>query len=297
MADKSLALVIGANRGIGLGVVKEMLHRGWSVIATARRPDAADALKTLAAEHPGKLDIQTLDMTDFDQVAAFADGLKGQVLDAVLVNAGVSGPGHMSADKATEAEIGGLMFTNAIAPIRLARALAGLVRPKTGVLAFTSSIMGSVALNTGGHRAVSRQQGRAELADARAVVRGEAARHHAADLASRLGAHRYGRPVGAGRCGRQRAWPRVGDRTRARQASPCVHRFPGSGTRMVTRGARAAMIPVSIVTGFLGSGKTTLIGRILRDPAFARTAVIINGFGEIGLTMSWWPVATRRFWR
>src|ERR1700733_13683838 len=43
------------------------------------------------------------------------------------------------------------------------------------------------------------------------------------------------------------------------------------------------MIPVSIVTGFLGSGKTTLIGRILRDPAFARTAVIVNEFGEIGL--------------
>ena len=43
------------------------------------------------------------------------------------------------------------------------------------------------------------------------------------------------------------------------------------------------MIPVSIVTGFLGSGKTTLIGRLLRDPAFARTAVIVNEFGEIGL--------------
>jgi G3E family GTPase len=43
------------------------------------------------------------------------------------------------------------------------------------------------------------------------------------------------------------------------------------------------MTPVSIVTGFLGSGKTTLISRILRDPGFARTAVIVNEFGEIGL--------------
>ena len=42
-------------------------------------------------------------------------------------------------------------------------------------------------------------------------------------------------------------------------------------------------ISVSVVTGFLGSGKTTLIGRVLRDPAFARTAVIVNEFGEIGL--------------
>lgn len=43
------------------------------------------------------------------------------------------------------------------------------------------------------------------------------------------------------------------------------------------------MIPVSVVTGALGSGKTTLIGRILRDPNFARTAVIVNEFGEIPL--------------
>jgi G3E family GTPase len=43
------------------------------------------------------------------------------------------------------------------------------------------------------------------------------------------------------------------------------------------------MIPVAIVTGFLGSGKTTLISRILRDADFARTAVIVNEFGEIGL--------------
>jgi G3E family GTPase len=42
-------------------------------------------------------------------------------------------------------------------------------------------------------------------------------------------------------------------------------------------------ISVSIVTGFLGSGKTTLISRVLRDAAFARTAVIVNEFGEIGL--------------
>ncbi len=43
------------------------------------------------------------------------------------------------------------------------------------------------------------------------------------------------------------------------------------------------MIPVSIVTGFLGSGKTTLIRRLLREPGFARTAVIVNEWGEIGL--------------
>ncbi len=43
------------------------------------------------------------------------------------------------------------------------------------------------------------------------------------------------------------------------------------------------VIPVSILTGFLGSGKTTMLRHLLGQPEFARTAVIINEFGEIGL--------------
>jgi G3E family GTPase len=43
------------------------------------------------------------------------------------------------------------------------------------------------------------------------------------------------------------------------------------------------MIPVTILTGFLGSGKTTLLARLLESPALARTAVIINEFGEVGI--------------
>jgi len=43
------------------------------------------------------------------------------------------------------------------------------------------------------------------------------------------------------------------------------------------------MIPVCVLTGFLGSGKTTLLAKLLKSPAFARTAVIINEFGEVGL--------------
>ncbi len=42
-------------------------------------------------------------------------------------------------------------------------------------------------------------------------------------------------------------------------------------------------IPVSVLTGFLGSGKTTVLGHLLRQPEFSRTAVVINEFGEIGL--------------
>ncbi len=42
-------------------------------------------------------------------------------------------------------------------------------------------------------------------------------------------------------------------------------------------------IPVVLVTGFLGSGKTTLINAVLRDSAFAGTMVIVNEFGDVGL--------------
>jgi G3E family GTPase len=45
----------------------------------------------------------------------------------------------------------------------------------------------------------------------------------------------------------------------------------------------ADAIPVSVLTGFLGSGKTTMLRHLLRQPEFSRTAVIINEFGEVGL--------------
>lgn len=45
----------------------------------------------------------------------------------------------------------------------------------------------------------------------------------------------------------------------------------------------AGRIPVSVVTGFLGSGKTTLINRLLKRPDMKRVAVIVNELGEIGI--------------
>ncbi len=42
-------------------------------------------------------------------------------------------------------------------------------------------------------------------------------------------------------------------------------------------------LPVSLLTGFLGSGKTTLLNRLLQHPDMARTAVVINEFGDIAL--------------
>jgi G3E family GTPase len=49
------------------------------------------------------------------------------------------------------------------------------------------------------------------------------------------------------------------------------------------RDVLAGLIPVSIVTGFLGSGKTTLVNRLLKRPEMNRVAVIVNELGEIGI--------------
>jgi Ni2+-binding GTPase involved in maturation of urease and hydrogenase len=49
------------------------------------------------------------------------------------------------------------------------------------------------------------------------------------------------------------------------------------------RRSAPAQTPVTVVTGFLGSGKTTMIARLLRQPGLANTAVIVNEFGEVGL--------------
>jgi G3E family GTPase len=43
------------------------------------------------------------------------------------------------------------------------------------------------------------------------------------------------------------------------------------------------LLPVSVLTGFLGSGKTSLLNSLLKDPLLANACVIINEFGEVGL--------------
>jgi G3E family GTPase len=45
----------------------------------------------------------------------------------------------------------------------------------------------------------------------------------------------------------------------------------------------ASRTPVTLLTGFLGSGKTTVLNHVLKQPAMAATAVIVNEFGEVGI--------------
>ena len=141
------AIIIGASRGIGLGLAQEFAGRGWQVTATAR--SAAPELDTAAAASAGKITIATVDIDHQDSVAALAATLGDAKFDLVFVNAGTYGPRHGSTDEVTPDEIAQLMITNAIAPIRLARSFLPHV-VDGGTIALMTSILGSVALNTGG---------------------------------------------------------------------------------------------------------------------------------------------------
>ncbi len=141
MSTANTALIIGASRGLGLGLVKTLLADGWQVIATVRNPQSADALQAL-----GNVRIEKLDMDDQQAVIALSQHLKSEVFDLLFVNAGVKGPDIQTPGGATLAEVGQLFFTNAVAPINLAQRFVGQIRPQTGVLAFMSSVLGSVTM-------------------------------------------------------------------------------------------------------------------------------------------------------
>ena len=138
------ALIIGASRGLGLGLAQELASRGVEVTATARDLDKATGLRDVKGAT-----LAAVDIDDAASVEALAKRLEGQTFDVVFINAGITGPSHHSADLATIEEIGKLFATNSVSPIRLARKLLGNVEPG-GTLAFMTSVLGSIAENTSG---------------------------------------------------------------------------------------------------------------------------------------------------
>ena len=137
---QSTALIIGASRGLGLGLGLELASRGWQVIGTTRR---AGTLKD------DRLVEHVLDVRDSTQLAALRNRLDPESVELLFINAGILGPKHQSADLVTDGELVDLMLTNVIAPLRIARQLLRAVK-SGGTIAFMSSKMGSVAENHSG---------------------------------------------------------------------------------------------------------------------------------------------------
>ncbi|KPF75817.1 hypothetical protein IP88_06905 [alpha proteobacterium AAP81b] len=141
------AIIIGASRGLGLGLARALAEHGASVTATARG-DAPD-LAAAAAASAGRMTLATVDIDDDASIAALVAAVAGKSFDLVFVNAGAFGPRHSSPTAVTPAEFAALLWTNALAPIRVAEALLPSLADN-GTLAFMSSRLGSVSLNTEG---------------------------------------------------------------------------------------------------------------------------------------------------
>jgi NAD(P)-dependent dehydrogenase (short-subunit alcohol dehydrogenase family) len=127
MADLH-ALIVGASRGLGLGLAREFLEREWHVIATVRGESPPPSVEELSAAYPGRLMVEPLDVVVDDEILELRERLSDRRLDLLFVNAGIAhGPGETLA--ATSArEFAHVMLTNAYGPMRTIEALHGLVR-------------------------------------------------------------------------------------------------------------------------------------------------------------------------
>ncbi len=166
--DKTL-LLIGASRGLGFALAEEYLKRGWQVVAT-KRNSTPSKLHELLPVRRGRLEIETVDMTYPDQVAALRARLASRQFDMLFVNAGV-GTREMVADISTD-EFIRMMVTNALSPMRVVESFKDLVLP-TGTIGIMSSGQGSITNNENGHYEIYR----ASKAALNMLMRSFAARH------------------------------------------------------------------------------------------------------------------------
>jgi NAD(P)-dependent dehydrogenase (short-subunit alcohol dehydrogenase family) len=138
------AVVTGANRGIGLELVRQLLARGDQVDAAVREPARADALHALASP---ALRVHRLDVMDAASVAALARAIDGAV-DLVINNAGVNGGSHQTIDDFDFADAMRTYDVDAMGPLRVCAALLPHVRRGRGKkLAHVTSGFGSIGDN------------------------------------------------------------------------------------------------------------------------------------------------------
>ena len=134
-------VVTGANRGIGLELVRQLAARGDSVDACMRDPDKATPLANVT--------VHRLDVTDQGSVDALAKAIDAPV-DVVINNAGINRPRQRLSDLDLDATAE-IYATNAIGPLRVVHALLPHVRrgPAKKLVHITSG-MGSIADNQRG---------------------------------------------------------------------------------------------------------------------------------------------------
>ena len=147
MPNHKTALILGASRGLGLGLAHEYLSRGWRVIGTARKD--ASKLEALVNDAKSDLRIERVDITDSNGVTALRRALADETLDLLFVNAGISGSVPKPLHEITPEQATHVYLTNTYYPIVAAESFADLVKPG-GVFAFMSSRLASIDRNSYG---------------------------------------------------------------------------------------------------------------------------------------------------
>ena len=139
-------LVTGANRGIGLEMVKQLQSRGMDVIGTARKPGEAAELKATGAR------VEQLHVTDADSLAALARRLDGFKIDMLINNAGIGGHTAASFAETDFTQLDKTFAVNTLGPMRVTQALLPhLRRGEQKTVIQISSRMGSIEGNEGGY--------------------------------------------------------------------------------------------------------------------------------------------------
>jgi NAD(P)-dependent dehydrogenase (short-subunit alcohol dehydrogenase family) len=142
--DAPVVLITGANRGLGLEFARQLHERGWTVIGTARRPDAADELKALGVR------VEQLDVTDAASVAGLAERVGDGSIDLLINNAGIGGRMRTLAE-VDFAAIERVMQVNFLGPMRVTKALLpALHRSEGRQIVNITSRLGSIESNARG---------------------------------------------------------------------------------------------------------------------------------------------------
>jgi len=146
-------LLVGASRGLGYAMAAEFVSRGWNVVGTVRQDRTP--LHELSRRFPHRVEIEYVDITMRDQIAALRSRLVGRTFDMLFVNAGVSNDPTETIGEVSTEEFTRVMVTNALSPMRVLEDLHHLVADD-GTIGVMSSGQGSVSNNTNGMREVYR---------------------------------------------------------------------------------------------------------------------------------------------